>query len=397
MIRIVFVDDEQNVLDGLRRMLRSLRSEWDMTFVSNPLDVMPLMDEEPFDVIVSDMRMPEMDGLHLLEQVKLHHPETVRIILSGQFESANSIGLIGVAHQFLAKPCDADELRDVIVRAAELRSRLDNEGLLRLISGISSLPSPPARFAELMRLVQSEDSSLAEIAAVIAEDTGMTAKVLQLVNSSFFGLRRKVTDPAQAVSLLGLENLVALALGAHIFTRMGKAAEAGLNLDREHDRSVAVAAGAEAIALAAGLKESDASAYYLAGMLHDAGRLVLASNFARRYVHAAQVTPAEVIGVERTEFGASHEEVGAYLLGVWGLPDEVVEAAAFHHEPSLSSVTTLAPLTAVHIAQAIIDAGDSPPVYDDDYLAACGTPADLQDWKAAAYRVMVTALEEESA
>jgi HD-like signal output (HDOD) protein/ActR/RegA family two-component response regulator len=386
--RILFVDDEQQVLDGLRRMLHRQRNEWSMQFVVDPLDVIPILDTDPVDVVVTDMRMPGLDGLHLLEQIKQRHPDTVRIILSGQFDTSSSLELIGVAHQFLAKPCDADELIDVVRRAGALRARIKSDSLLRLVSGASTLPSPPARFAELMRLVRSPDSSLIDIADVISTDAGMTAKVLQLVNSSFFGLRRRVTDPTQAVALLGLDNLVALALGAHVFTRMSKAAEAGLDLDGEHDRTLKVAVGCEAVAKEARLHEGEHSAYYLSGMLHDVGRLVLAANYPERYRGVAGVEVTELVAAERAEFESSHQEVGAYLLGVWGLPDVVVEATAYHHDPAGAQVDALTPLTAVHIAQALADAGDGPPAFDEGYLARCGPAADVASWKTAARQAM---------
>jgi len=392
MTRILFVDDDQHVLDGLRRMLFRKRNEWDMEFIANPLDVMATIDAAPVDIIVTDMQMPGIDGLHLLEQVKLRHPRTVRIILSGQFDASSSIGLIGVAHQFIAKPCDPDELTDIVTRASALRERLRNDSLIKLVSRTSALPSPPSRFAELMRLVQSPDSSLAEIASVIAADTAMTAKVIQIVNSSFFGLRRRITDPSQAVAVLGIDNLVALALGAHVFAKMNRATEAGLNLDREQDRCLAVAVGAKAIARSAGLSEEEASPYYLAGMLHDVGRLVLASNYPARYRAAAEAHHSDVIHLEEAEFGASHEEVGAYLLGVWGLPDEVVEATAYHHRPSLSEVTGFTPLVAVHLAQAIANAEEEPPQYDDGYLHTAMSTAERTAWETAALEAMTPLL-----
>jgi HD-like signal output (HDOD) protein len=240
----------------------------------------------------------------------------------------------------------------------------------------------PVLFAKLMSLVESDESSIAEVAAVISQDTGMTAKVLQLVNSSFFGLRRTVTDPRQAVLLLGLDNIVALALGTHIFTRMDRATAAGLDLNAEHDRSMAVAVGARTIGKLAGIDEDHLSGYYLAGMLYDAGKLLLASNFSKRYLQVLRSVDnaAALTGAEEAEFGASHADVGGYLLGLWGLPDETIEAVAHHHHPSEAAVRRFGPLTAVHIASAIAEADGEVPRFDAEYLLECGVRSELGSW-----------------
>lgn len=382
MTRVLFVDDEQHVVDALRRMLRPQRSEWDLAFVVDPFTALQILGDNPADVVVSDMRMPGMDGLEFLQAVKTHHPETIRIVLSGQFKQRESFELIGVAHQYLAKPCDPDLLKDVVARAIQLRSLLASESLLRVISGITSLPSIPGLYADLMTAVQAPNSSLADISDIIGDDPAMTAKVLQLVNSSFFGLRREVADTRQAVSLLGLDNIVALAMGAQVFTKMTRAADAGLSLENEHRAAMAVAAGARSIAAQEGVHNDEASAFYLAGMLHDAGKLVLASNFPRRYRRALpdDLEPGLDSKAEEAEFGASHASVGAYLLGLWGLPDAIIEAAAHHHAPSGSPIRRFDPLAAVHVARAVVDAGANPPTLDSEYLQAAGVFDRVDGW-----------------
>ena len=394
MTRIVFVDDEQRVLDGLRRLLRPMRRQWEMEFIDDPQEALDRIDDEPFDIVVTDMRMPHLDGLAVLERVKEKHPDMVRFVLSGHTDLESSLRMTGLAHQFLAKPCDPEHLKLVVTRASLLREKLRSESLLKLVSGISALPSRPEVVAELMTLVEPPNSALSEIGAVIARDPGMTAKVLQLVNSSFFGLRRRVTDPVQAVSFVGLDNLVALVLGDHLFTELDAVSEAGVDVAAMHDLTTAVAVGARAIAAAEGLDREIHPEYFLAGMLHDAGQLVMAANFPDRYrnVLASEGPPLDA---ERAEFGATHEDVGAYLIGLWGLPDTVVEAAAFHHDPSPTPASGLTPVTAVHVARAAVTGDES--ALDWDYLRGIGVEDRVSDWMEVAARAASSDEGEEAA
>lgn len=381
MTRILFVDDEQQVLDGLRRILRSRLRDWEMEFVSDPFAVLPMFNEQPFEIVVSDMMMPGMDGLSLLRVVKAQYPETIRIVLSGQVDTESAVELIGVAHQYLSKPCDPDLIVDVIRRAMELKAMLGPVPLTRLVAGLSNLPSVPALYMKLLQLVKSPESSLADIADVMTADTAMTAKVLQLVNSAFFGLRRTVTDPRQAVTFLGLDNIATLALGSHVFTQMESAGKAGLSLEREHDRAIAVASATAAIAELENVAQADRPPFMLGGMLHDVGKLVLGSNFPDRYRGVVSVGQAiQRCKAERDEFGSDHSPVGAYLLGVWGLPDGIVEAVAHHHTPSASSIRRLSPLTVVHVVDALVDASDGDPALDLEYLEGCGVAERVDEW-----------------
>ena len=380
MIRVLFVDHERRVLDALRRLLRPMRREWEMEFVATSERALKRMDDDPFDVIVADLQMPGMSGIDLLTRVKAEHPETVRLVLSSRIDQESSLRLIGLAHQFLAKPCDPEHLKVVVKRAAALRERLRNEDLLRVVAGISHLPSMPALYSELIALVESERSTLAEIGDVVGRDPGMAAKVLQLVNSSFFGLRRRVTDAAQAVSFVGLDNLVALVLGRHIFGELEAASAAGVSVTRMYERTLAIAGAAKQIAFLEDVDQHVANEFFLAGLLHDSGRLVLAANYPEAFLAASASDEESVIAAEIAELGTSHQEVGAYLLGLWGLPDVVVEAAAFHHDPSNAPSDQFAALTAVHVAQAVIDAESGAPDLDWDYLKSVGVDDRVDAW-----------------
>ena len=224
--RVLFVDDEPKVLDGLRRMLRKMRNEWEMEFATSGTEALEAIRKQPFDVVVSDMRMPGMDGAELLTKVREICPTAVRLILSGHSEKEMILKSVGPTHQFLAKPCDADTLKATVARACALRELLANEQLKGVVSGVKSLPSMPGLYTQLVEVLQSPDSSLQDVAAIIGGDIGMTAKILQLVNSAFFGLRRHIEGPAQAITYLGLDTVSAVVLTAGAFAEFEDSREA---------------------------------------------------------------------------------------------------------------------------------------------------------------------------
>lgn len=373
MKRILFVDDEPMVLTGLRRMLRGLRQEWDMVFLPSAEEALAAIGEAPCDVIVSDMRMPGMDGVQLLTAVKENHPNTVRIALSGHADMEMVLECIGATHQYLAKPCDADTVKTTIDRACSLRDLINDESLQELVTEMGSLPSLPTLYTEVMAAVR-DGKPLTDIGDIIAQDVAMTAKVLKVVNSAFFGLNRHVESPAQAAAILGLDAVRGLVLTAKVFSDFDSA-----TLDLEGLWEHSAQTGALARRLAADNEQPRKLVDFaqMAGMLHDIGKLVLASQFPEQYkkVVAAQKASGKPDWIcEQEEFGHNHMVVGAYLLGLWGLPNPIVEAAAFHHQPQGGAGGQFSPLTAVHIANALVHTPNDPEQaqFDMDYLAGLG-------------------------
>ncbi len=389
MKRIVFVDDEGNVLNGLKRLLRPLRHEWEMSFCQSGDEALRTLADGPFDVIVSDMRMPGMDGAALLAAVMQRYPHVVRIVLSGQSSQESTVRSIGVAHQYLAKPCDSETLKQTVDRAFALRDLLSNDSLKELLARVGSVPSVPSVYEALLEELRHPDASTQRVGEIVSKDMGMTAKILQLVNSAFFGLPRRVSSPTHAAALLGMETVKALVLSVHVFTQYENAAVGGVDPEDVQHHCAATAALAKRIAGAEQASPAVADACLTAGFLHDVGRLILAHALPAIYAdaltqaHTKQIT---LYHAEREVFGATHAEVGAYLLGLWGLPDPIVEAAAFHHAPGKSGNHSFAPLTAVHVANVLLDeqSGRTGLIEELDlaYLQRVGIADRVEAWRA---------------
>ena len=381
--RVLFVDDEPNVLDGLRRMLRPHRNEWDMRFATGGPAALAAMAADPADVIITDMRMPGMHGDELLVEVGRLYPLAVRIVLTGQCTRESMLRLARLAHRVLTKPCDPEHLKAAVGRACSLRDTLHSTALVALVGRLGSLPTPPALYTQIVAELERPDGSLAEVGNLIARDVGMSAKLMQLANSSLFGLKRQLTGPAQAVQILGTETTKALVLVSDVLTRYDPAALHPFSIDGlwSHSRTVASLAGAIAQAEAGKVQAADAQ---IAGLLHDIGRLTLASQQPDAYREVFRLLRDDrltVLDAERQVFGATHAEVGAYLLGLWGLPNAIVEAVAWHHAPSESPVGAFGPLTAIHAAEGILAPDEGGPV-SADHLDRLGLRDRLPRWTA---------------
>jgi HD-like signal output (HDOD) protein len=387
---MLFVDDEPDVLEGLRRSLRRQRGEWEMYFAESGAIALDLMAKSPFDVIVSDVRMPVLDGVTLLTQVRELYPSTIRIILSGHAKEDSVLRAVGPAHQYLAKPCDAEDLCATVRAAVSLRDVLADDDLKRLVARLVSVPSLPTLYRDIQTELRSEDPSIRNVAAIVTKDVGMSAKVLQLVNSAFFGLANEITDTSRAVMHLGMDTVRALSLATGVFSQLGSGDVDSSEMESLWSHSTRVAALAKRIAELERVGKDIRDASFQAGFLHDIVRLVLATNLPEQYSQALRDGDQGVpeLERERAALGATHAEVGGYLLGIWGLPDTVVQAVAFHHEPSRFPTRGFSPLTAVHVAE-VIDrclAPDTPMVgeglngLDRDYLLATGTADRLEEW-----------------
>jgi putative nucleotidyltransferase with HDIG domain len=347
MNRVLFVDDEPRVLDGLRQSLRSKRKVWDMAFAKDGPAALQELGRAEFDIVISDMRMPGMDGAELLGRVAALQPQAVRIVLSGQMDELAAARAAGVAHRFLAKPCESETLAEAISRALELKQLLASERLRECMGGMAGLPSLPRTCMLLNQALADRTTTLRTVSGIIEQDIGIAAKVLQLVNSSFFGLSRRSTNIEHAVNYLGVNTLHNLVLTYSLFTELGR--ENVELMEREQQHALLVAGLARALLVDARQAEIASTA----GLLHDIGSLALACRLPDEWAannELARSRNMELHEAERERLGVTHAGMGAYLLGLWGLPHEVIDAVASHHDP-WQNLRSLDACAAVHIAE----------------------------------------------
>ncbi len=361
-----------------------------MCFTASSREALDILSAEPFDVIVSDLRMPEMDGVQLLEEVKHQHPQVVRIILSGQVEQETTFKSIQLAHQSLSKPCDADILKHTLNKLFGLRNLLEDESIKRIVSQTETLPSLPAIYTDVINELQASEPSVQKIGDIISADLAMTAKILQVVNSAFFGLVRKISNPKEAVMLLGTETIKALVLSVKIFSEFNQKKFSWFNFDELFDHSMSVSMLAQTISKEERLDQYLVNNALMAGMFHDLGKLILVTNFQEPYqkiLVEARPDGQNLWELENDMFGTSHAEIGAYLMGLWGLDYPVIEAIAFHHCPGKSLANSTGLLTAVHFGDAYdrlkMDENNSGELkqLDRGYLDNLGVGHRIDEWQ----------------
>lgn len=386
---ILFVDDEPNILSGLKRMFRSLRHKIDLYFVESGQEALDLMAELPVDVIVSDMRMPVMDGATLLALVQQRFPHAIRIMLTGQADEGSILRTVGVVHQFITKPSDPETLSRILERACALQDLMKNEQLKSLVSSLGKLPSLPTVYAKLQRKLKEPECSLNDIAAIIEQDLAMSTKILQLVNSSFFGFFKNIDSPARAVNLLGLDTVQALVLTVGIFAELKPEAARFSPVQSLWEHSVTVAAFAKKITEMETNSKDQADKTFLSGFLHDIGKLLLFASIQDKYTAAfelAQEQKMPLYQAEQQTINATHGDVGGYLLGLWGLPGVAVETAVFHHNLEPYPTPSFCPAVAVHAADLIYyvlkpdQQHCGMPILNTPYLEQAGIAHRFDDW-----------------
>ena len=390
------------MLQSLELRLRRKRRVWELAFASSGAAALELCAQHDFDVVVTDMRMPVMDGVALLTRIRDEYPRMFRVMLTGHVGAESLMAAVRVVHRFLDKPCDPATLDAVVARGLELQALLNSDVARRIVGSVESIPSIPKLYWELATAIDDPGVSLQDVGRLIEGDIGMHARVLQIVNSSYFGFSRQIRSAAEAVPYLGIEAIRQLMLTTFVFSayQNHKSASREVSLEPLVAHSMATAK------ISAYIVGKDAAQDALtAGMLHDVGAIVLATRAPKAYARAQQHAAAEAISMSEAEhrvFGVTHGGVGAYLLGLWGLERSVVEAVAYHEapqelgdEPSLASAIYIAnalsndriPEARPSLAFSGNDSKDAAVALDETYVARLGVADRMADWRAYACKL----------
>lgn len=391
--QIMFVDDDVYILKGYQRALEQYGTDWDVYFCVSGMEALNLLSKQPMDVLITDLRMPNMDGIILLEKVLQQYPAIIRMVMSGNVEEPDSFKAANLAHQLIAKPCDMMKIRSIVEETCTLRDRLSDKKLIKLITGIKSLPSVPTLYLQLLREFQAEQPTLSKVGEIISMDVAMTAKILQLVNSAFFSIPYKVSNVQQALSILGLNTIKALVLSVGVFSQYQNPSYSSFSIDELWQHSIFVGNLSRAIASSAGLNRMEQDETQMAGILHDVGKLIQ-SDIPGFYRMLSMNTRFPELQMEYHYLGTSHAEIGAYMLSLWGLPSGVVKAVAFHHNPAKETAFKIDTVASIYIANCLYYSEkpankDKPVEYpmDMQYLEVIGAERQLEDWRYMAKRI----------
>lgn len=328
---VLFVDDEQRVLDGLRRSMFSARDRWDVRTACGGRAALSMLEERAVSVVISDLRMPGMDGLTFLQEVAERWPESVRIILSGQEDADTGMRAWQIAHQYLSKPCEGRAVLSALDRAVSVHRLLQSSAMRAMAGRLRTLPTTPGILAQIEQIGAKDGVPMADVVRIIERDVALTGKVLQLVNSAYFGVTRSIANVESAIQVMGVDLLRAL-IYAHEIGHAFPSTLSGWSPQAEQHQTLRVAAVAKAL----GDSRAEAADLFTAGILHDVGKLVLASRapeLLEQCITMAEEQAIPLFAAERALCGVTHAEVGAYLIGLWGLPWPLVEAVALQPTP----------------------------------------------------------------
>jgi putative nucleotidyltransferase with HDIG domain len=382
--RILFVDDEPLMREFYAMVGSMLGSEYEVFTAGSGKQGLAFLQETPVDIVVSDLVMPEMNGQEFMTAVAREHPESMRIVISAHEDQLTVAQCLMFGHRYFSKPFDLKNLASILKRICRLKHQVGSDKLKRVVTSLGALPTPPRLYLRLTQAVNSPYSSLEEISAIIEEDPGLTLKLLQISNSAYFGVSRKILTPMEAVQIVGLEILRALVLCVHAFKFYQDKSFKSISSVELWNHSVRVASNARKLARYEHLSESACEEAFVSGLLHDIGKLVMAANADSDYQLVMNRSKKECTPVDQVEweiFGATHAQVGAYLLGLWGLPEPVVSTVVLHHSLDQIGNAGFSPAAAIHIAQFLERSPNRVSQLDTRFLRQIGVENRISEWE----------------
>jgi putative nucleotidyltransferase with HDIG domain len=382
--RILFVDDEPLMREFYAMVGSILGPEYEVFTAPGGKEGLEFLENTPVDIVVSDLVMPEMNGQEFMTAVSHDHPESMRIVISAHEDQLTVAQCLMFGHRYFSKPFDLKGLAAVLKRICHLKHQVGSEKLKRVISGLGAIPTPPRIYLHLTEALNSPYSSIDEVGEIVQQDAGLTLKLLQIANSVHFGAARRIVTPMEAVQMVGLEILRGLVLCIHAFKFYQDKNFKSLSPSELWDHSLRTAAVARKLARYENLPDTLCEEAFISGLLHDIGKLVMAANADTEYQIVMQRSRAEGVPVDRIEqeiFGATHAQVGAYLLGLWGLPEPVVNNVELHHSLDLVSNSGFCPAAAIHIAQFLDRSSNRISQLDTHFLKKIGVENRVSEWE----------------
>lgn len=365
--------------------------DWNTVVVTRLDELAKTLDETRPDILVLPLGEYPSQSLDLLQEIVVKHPAIVRIVLSGPLTPVQAARASELAHHALPLDCSPQELIDDIYNSLHVHGLINKPVIRDYVTSLKKLPVLPDVYERLNSCLSSDRTNAREIAKIIEQDPVVAAKIMQLVNSAYFGLSREISRIHEAVTILGVRMIRDLVLSSHLFESYPQTDDwKSFSFKQIHQRSMAVAKAAQHIARAAKADRHVQAQAFLAGLLHDFGVVVLASHNPSEYhrvISKAGLMEQPVYAIEKLNLGVTHAEAGAYLLALWNLPPKVIEAVLFHHFPKANSKSGFTPLTAVHVADALLPAATSVVGCDMSsrlsvtYLEEIGMDKELARWQ----------------
>ena len=386
MAKILYVGKDKAGEKPLKQLLGSVRTEWEIDQVSGTFESFHALQSNSYDAVIVDWESQEKEARTILEFVESSNSFTIRYVVSDFEDRRAASELASLVDQHFNPDTDIKEVAFSIERAISFNSTLKNDETRLVIGQMTHIPSIPSVYAELMDDIERDESSAASVASILGKDIAMTAKTLQLANSAYFGRQKEIAELKSAVRLIGFRTISSMALAVGVFQQMQNGVDNDV-LEGLWDHSSRVASMAREVA--AQVDPMIADEAFTAGMLHEIGTLVIAANSPCMYDRLGKeifLDDKVRAAKEKEIFGATHEQIGAYLLGRWGLPERIVEAVAHHRHPREAHLEGFSGMTALHVSDPIVSANERKlevefeEICDVDYLKDCGVSQKIPAW-----------------
>lgn len=340
--RILFVDDERQIRKAMKRLFA--HTEYDLLIADGGVEALEILKTETVDMMITDMRMPEMGGDQLLCKVRHAYPDIIRVALSGYTDKNIVLSVLdnNLAKIYMFKPWDNDKIMEILDGLFKFEDVLRDNKVIQFIKELDNFPTLPDLYVKVTKMVE-EEKTVGQIAQVIEEDQAIASRILRISNSAYYGA--KTGDIQQAIMFIGLANVKNIILSTAVFGQGGPNMRS-LKLEFKHSSLTNRLINQVYNKI---LKETLPNEAHSAGLLHNIGKGVLLMNMEENIYAAPE--DLSVLEKEDAFFGVNHQHVGGYLLNWWELPLPIVEAAMYHHKPLAPEIINKQLVGIVHLAQ----------------------------------------------
>lgn len=353
---VLCVSDSKEIHKMCRTSFSADADSFDVTYVSSLSEALKVFNSNLFEVVVVDSCMRGNQGLTFLGAIMQNAPFTNRIAITDERTQHYLQNTLHLVHQWVAQREIISGLIDTIEKVLLISDACGSDDIKAFIATVEVIPTIPTIYSDMLDILNDPDASIVDVGRLISSDIAMTAKVLQLVNSAFFGLCRKIYTAEEAAVFIGIETLKGMVLSFQALTALSVQGIPQAYIDEMWQHAVTTAAFARSIAQCETNSRELIDSAFTAGMLHDIGRLLLMDNMPvkyKEYMKMIMNDNSSEVKLERVIFGATHYEVGAYMLKEWGLPNSIVEPVLLHHSSFDVSQGYFSPVTAVIAADCL--------------------------------------------
>jgi HD-like signal output (HDOD) protein/CheY-like chemotaxis protein len=389
--RILFVGHDQALCQEVQAHCLGPESVWTAQHVGSEEEALALCHQHTFAAVVADVNLNGKNGTELLDAFMRRQPKALRIVISNLADVESTMKCIGHAHHHVLKPCSAQTLLQALEQGSAQEAWLPSEPVQGLLAQMRQVPSPLKAYTQIVEEMKSPACSLDRIGQLVGQDPAVAAKVLQLANSAVFGREMNVVNLAEAISYIGLETTKAVVLLAHSFSSFDNLKLVRFSIEDLWRHSVETGRMARRVAALESAGEDLAEQSFAAGLLHDIGKLLFAANHAGLFGKVLRLAREQRCNLWEAEAqvlpGVGHAELGATVLGIWGLPKSIIEAVALHHSPWRQRDHAFSPVTAVHVAN-ILDHENHPDPdiilpsqINTSYLKDIGLSGRVEAWR----------------